>query len=569
MEIKQALADALARETGQSASEIEKLIETPPDPAMGDYALPCFSFAKTLRKAPPLIAQELSEKIALPKGFLRVETKGGYLNFFLDPAFIARKVLEDILSNGEKYGHSDEGKGRVVTIDYSSINIAKPFHIGHLSSTVIGHALYNLFNSLGYQAVGINHLGDWGTQFGKLIVAYQKWGNHDEIEANGVRSLLDIYVKFHDEAEKDESLNDEARAWFKKIEENDTEAVALFDWFKEVTLRDVSRVYDMLGIKFDSYAGESFYNDKMDRVIDELKAKNLLTFDQGAGVVQFPEEDNMPPCLILKADGATLYATRDLAAAIYRKEHYDFDKNLYVVAYQQNLHFKQVFKVLEMMGYEWSKDCVHVAFGMVSMEDGTLSTRKGRVIFLEDVFKKTIERAKEIITEKNPTLEDKDNIAQQIGVGALVYNTLSSSRIKDIVFSWDRALAFEGETGPYCQYTYVRARSVLRRAEEQNFDFQSKQIDYSLLSDPHSQALIKLLAAYPDAIRQACEQYEPFILTRQITQICQAYNKFYFENRILDAAEEEKRARIALSKVTADVIKGGLSLLGIETPEKM
>lgn len=564
-DIKKMLAESFCESTKMDAQDIYQLLEAPRDSKMGDYALPCFVLAKSLRKAPPIIAQQIVSETIKPNFVARIEAVGGYVNITIDPSFLAQTVLEPIRAQGQQYGSSTEGENRVICIDYSSINIAKPFHIGHLSSTAIGHALYNIYAFLGYQPVGINHLGDWGTQFGKLIVAYQTWGDHDTIERDGVRALLDIYVKFHDEAENDPSLNDQARQWFKKIEDDDTEALELFSWFKEITLKEVSRVYEMLGITFDSYAGESFYNDKMDRVIDELRDKDLLEKDDNAWVVKFDDNEKMPPCLILKADGASLYATRDLAAAIYRKEHYDFYKNLYVVAYQQNLHFRQVFTVLNMMGYTWSKDCEHVAFGMVSMEEGTLSTRKGQVIFLEDVFQKAIEKTLAIISEKSPQLENKEHVAQQVGVGALVYNTLAASRIKDITFSWDRALSFEGESGPYCQYTHARCCSVLAKAES----LPTNAIDYNALNDPHALALIRLLGNYPQVIRQACEQNEPFHITRQVTDIAQAYNKFYYENRILDAALNERDARLVLTQATRDVIAGGLSLLGIAAPEKM
>lgn len=563
--IKTTLAELLSQSAQMTAQEIYNLLEVPPNPAMGDYALPCFAMAKVLRKAPPLIAQEIAASTQKADFIQSIEAMGGYVNITIDPAYLAQTILEPIRAQGKQYGSSTEGNNRVVCIDYSSINIAKPFHIGHLSSTAIGHALYNIYQFLGYQPVGINHLGDWGTQFGKLIVAYKKWGDSTIIEEQGIHGMLELYVKFHEAAEADDSLNDEARHWFKKIEDNDPEALEIFNWFKEITLKEVAHIYDMLGISFDSYAGESFYNDKMGPVLDTLREKHLLVQDNNASVVKFPEEDKMPPCLILRSDGATLYATRDLAAAIYRKDHYDFYKNLYVVAYQQNLHFRQVFEVLHLMGYEWSKDCEHVAFGMVSMEDGTLSTRKGRVVFLEEVFQKSIDKTLAIITEKSPDLENKELVAQQIGIGALIYNTLASSRIKDITFSWDRALSFEGESGPYCQYTHARCCSVLRKAGQ----VPTGAIDYSTLTDSHAIALIKLLGTYPQAIQQACAQNEPFHVTRHVTDIAQAYNKFYYENRILDATPSERDARLALTKATSDVLASGLHLLGISAPDKM
>lgn len=568
MDFKRALAQALSTPTEMKQEDAYAVIEVPPQRSMGDYAFPCFQLAKSMRKAPQAIAADLAESLPLPDGFVRLEAQGPYLNAFVDPEARAFDVLSDVMASDGKYGQSDEGAGRVITIDYSSINIAKPFHIGHLSSTAIGHSLYRLCRHLGYHPVGINHLGDWGTQFGKLIVAFDKWGDIEAIEAGGVRELLKIYVRFHEEAETDETLNDEARAAFKSLEDNDPEAMRLYEWFKEITLRDVNHIYQILGIEFDSYAGESFYNDKMDRVIDELREKNLLVQDQGAWVVKFPEEEKMPPCLILKADGATLYATRDLAAAIYRKENYDFYRSLYVVAYQQNLHFRQLFKVLEMMGYDWAKDCKHVAFGMVSMEDGTFSTRSGKVIFLDDVFARATERALELIQEKSPDLENKEAVAQQVGVGALVYNTLSASRIKDITFSWDRALSFEGETGPYCQYTHARCCSVLRKAGNA-VPSSLDGVDLASLSDSYAQALLAEIGQFPDVLHRALEECEPFLLTRSVTSICQAYSRFYYEKRILDAPENERAARLLLTDATRQVIKIGLYLLGIEAPDQM
>lgn len=565
MDFRTEIAAALAAATNLPAGELSAMLETPPNPEMGDYALPCFKLAKAMRKAPPAIAEMLKNESAFPEFVARVEVVGGYLNFFIDRAVFVREALVPVLSLGAAFGSSDEGAGRAVCIDYSSINIAKPFHIGHLSSTVIGHALYNIFNFLGYKAVGINHLGDWGTQFGKLIVAFRRWGDRKQIEQGGVRAMLEIYARFHEEAEKDESLNDEARAAFKAIEDAEPEALELFDWFRTLTLKEVQRVYDLLGIKFDSYAGESFYNDKMQPIVDELKEKGLLELDEGASVVRFPEEDNMPPCLILRSDGATLYATRDIAAAFYRKATYDFAKSLYVVAYQQNLHFKQVFKVIEMMGHEWAKDLVHVAFGMVSTTDGTLSTRKGKVVFLEEVLKESIEKTRAIMKEKSPDLENMDQIAQDVGVGALVFSTLSSARIKDIVFDWDRALNFEGETGPYCQYTHARCCSLLARA---GYD-PDAEVDFSLITDAESIEVARLLHEFPGVVKSACEKYEPYLIARFVVDLAQAFNRFYLAHRILGEPRDVQNARLALTACARQVIATGLKLLGIAAPEKM
>lgn len=564
MDNKQQLANALSKTVGIEAEELVTWIETPPDPKMGDYAFPCFRLAKTMRKAPPQIAQEICASISLPDFIGRAEVAGPYLNFFANKDTLAKQVVSKVLNEGEAYGSSTEGNGKTVCVEYSSINIAKPFHIGHLSSTVLGAALYRIYKHLGYETVGINHLGDWGTQFGKMIVAFLRWGNGDKEKCGSVRELVKLYVRFHDEAEKDESLNDEARAWFKKIEDNDPEAMDLFLWFKEITLRDVKKVYDMLGVEFDSYAGESFYQDKMQPIVDELREKNLLKLDDGASIVDLSEYD-MAPCIILRSDGATLYATRDLAAANYRKATYDFYKSLYVVAYQQNLHFKQVFKVLELMGRDWVKDCVHVNFGMVSMEDGTLSTRKGKVLYLEDVLDASIEKTLEIIKEKSPDLEDKENAARDVGVGAVVWGALYNGRIKDIVFSWKKALNFDGETGPYAQYTHARCCSVLRKAD----GFDKENIDYSLISDDASTALIKAIGALPDIIKEAANKNEPYLISRGVIDICSCFNKFYFDNRIMDDDAQTRNARLALTEASRIAIKTGLYLIGLKAPEKM
>ena len=545
------------------AEEIRGLLAIPPDPAMGDYAFPVFRLAKALRMAPPKIALALADAWHADD-VARAEALNGYLNFFLNRVNFAKDALNTVLSAGEKYGASDMGAGKTVCLDYSSINIAKRFHIGHLSTTMIGHSLKRIYQFLGYTTVGINHLGDWGTQFGKLICAYKKWGSKDDVEKNGVNELVRLYVKFHEEAEKDPSLEDEGRAWSEKIEQGDEDARGLWNWFKELTLKDTARVYDLLGVSFDSYAGESFYIDKMGRVIDELKEKGLLTISEGASVVDL-SEDNMPPCLILRSDGASLYHTRDLAAAIYRQDTYHFDKCLYVVAYQQDLHFRQLFRVLEKMGYSWAKNCVHVAFGMISYEGQALATRKGHVVYLEDLLNQAQQKALDIINEKSPNLEDKETVARQVGIGAVVYADLSNNRIKDIDFHWDRALNFDGETGPYVQYTHARCCSVLRKAA----DIALPDPDYAALADDESQALLRLLGRFPDVIKEAADKYEPSMITRAVTDIAQAYNKFYYEHRILDDAPATASARVALTRAVKNVIKTGLWLIGIESPERM
>ena len=476
----------------------------------------------------------------------------------------ARDILQSVMEAPDKWGSGTEGNGRTVVLDYSSINIAKRFHIGHLSTTMIGNALRRIYDFLGWKTVSVNHLGDWGTQFGKMICAYKRWGSREAVEAGGVDEMTRLYVRFHKEAETDPGLEDEGRAWFKKIEDGDPEALEIFNWFKEVTLRDAMKVYDVLGVRFDSYAGESFYNDKMDRVIRELKEKNLLKESEGALVVDL-EAYKMPPCLIVKRDGATLYATRDIAAALYRKDTYHFDKCLYIVAYQQDLHFRQWFKVVELMGYPWAGDQLeHVAFGMVSYEGQTLSTREGRVIYLEDLLARAQEKALEVINEKNPDLENKEEVARQVGVGAVVYSDLQNSRIKDIDFWWDRALNFDGETGPYVQYTYARCCSVMRKAGRQ-----ADSPDFSVLQDDEAQAVLRLLARFPEDVRSACHTNEPFMVTRAVTDIAKAYNKYYYEHRILDGSEEAQSARVMLTDAVRSVIRTGLFLIGMEAPERM
>lgn len=543
--------------------DIAALLEVPPDPAMGDYAFPCFKLSKALRMGPPMIAKKLSEAVSRPE-VARVECVGGYLNFFFNRENFARELLGAILAAPEKWGASDAGAGKTVCLDYSSINIAKRFHIGHLSTTMIGNSLKRIYDFLGWKTVSINHLGDWGTQFGKMICAYKRWGDKETVEKGGVEEMTKLYVRFHAEAEKHPELEDEGRAWFKKIEDGDPEALSIFRWFKDVTLKDAMKVYDVLGVSFDSYAGESFYADKTDRVVNELREKGLLKESDGALIVDL-EEDNMPPCLILKRDGTTIYATRDLAAIFYRKDTYHFDKCLYVVAYQQDLHFRQIFKVVEKMGYPWAKDeLVHVAFGMVSYEGQSLSTREGHVVYLEDLLRRAQEKALQIIREKSPNLENKEDAARQVGVGAVVYSTLQNSRIKDIDFWWDRALSFDGETGPYVQYTHARCCSVLRKTPEN-----LPAPDYAALSDDESQALLRLLSRFPEAVSEACLRNEPSIVTRATTEIAKAYNKFYYEHRILDDDPAVTAARIALTQASQQVIKTGLYLIGVAAPERM
>lgn len=544
--------------------EITALIEVPPNKDMGDFAFPCFKLAKVFRKAPNMIAVELSEKIEAKGVISNVTPLGGYINFFVNKSQLAETVIKDVLTKKEKYGHSDLGKDKTIVIDFSSPNIAKPFHIGHIRTTVIGNALYKIYDSQGYNTVRINHLGDYGTQFGKLIVAFKLWGNKEAVEANPIPELLKLYIQFHDEAEKHPEMEDEARAWFTKLENGDKEAKELWQWFRDESLKEFARVYDLLDIEFDSYNGESFYSDKMDRVIDIIKDKGLLKESQGTNIVDL-EEYNMPPALITKNDGSTLYMTRDLAAALYRKENYDFEKCIYVVGSQQSLHFQQLFKVLELVGFEWAKDMVHVPFGMVALEEGTMSTRKGRVVFLEDVLKQAIEKTKETMLAKNPNALNVDEIAKQVGVGAVVFQELSNSRIKDYTFSWSRTLSFEGETGPYVQYTHARCCAVLRKAEEEV----TTDINYELLNDVDSAEVLKVIASFNKTILNAMRKNEPHIITRFVLDLAQAFNKFYHDNSILVEDAELRKARLALVAATRQALENGLKLLGMQAPERM
>ena len=545
-----------------SAETLSGMLETPPDPAMGDFALPCFKLSKSLHKAPPMISDALSAEISSPM-LSRVESVKGYLNFFVNSSAYAQNVVETALTDGASYGGSNEGAGKSIVIDYPSINIAKRFHIGHLSTTMIGNALYNMYKFLGYTVVGVNHLGDWGTQFGKMIAAYKRWGDEETVRQGGVDEMVKLYVRFNTEAKENPALEDEGRAWFKAIEDGNEEALRIFSWFKEVTLKDAERVYDMLGVKFDSYAGESFYNDKMEPVVEELREKSLLVEDQGAQIVKL-DDYNMPPAIILRSDGATLYMTRDLAAAKYRHDTYNFDKCLYVVAYQQDLHFKQLFKVMDLMGWDWAKGCEHVNFGMVSFEGQTLSTREGRIVYLEDLLNQSVEKAASIIEEKSPGLENKEEVARQIGIGSVIFFALYNGRIKDIDFWWDRALNFEGETGAYVMYTHARCASVLRKAGEC-----TAEPDYAALSDPEAQAVIKLIDSFPGLIRSAIDRSEPSIITRFSCDLAKAVNKFYYERRIMDDDMGTRAARLNLTKAAKQTIATALKLIGINAPERM
>lgn len=549
-----------------SENEIYEMIEIPANEEMGDYAFPCFKLAKEYRKAPNMVAKEILE--ALPKAdfIAKAENVNAYINFFVDRVLLVRQTLDEIMSTKESYGLAKEKDRGNIVIDYSSPNIAKPFHVGHLRSTVIGNSLYRIFEALGYNCVGVNHLGDWGTQFGKLIVAFKKYSSKEQVEEKGIAELLRIYVLFHDEAEKDPSLDQQARDYFTKMEQGDEEALLLWQWFKEISLKEFQRVYDMLGVTFDSYNGEAFYNDKMADVIKELEDKGLIEVSEGAKIVKLDEE-NMPPCLITKKDGSSLYATRDITAAKYRKETYDFKKCIIVTALQQNLHFAQWFKVIEKMGYPWAKDLVHVPFGMVSMESGALSSRKGNVIFLEDILNEAIQRIKTIIEDKNPNLENKDVVARQVGVGAVIFDDMYNNIIKDIQFSWERVLNPYGETGPYVQYAHARACSVLRKSNADATFYQG--IDYTKITDEYSIALIKELGRFKEVIQLAADKYEPSFVARYAVHVAQAFNNFYNNNTILTEDTSLRNARLALVLAVTYTLKNALYLLGIEAPEEM
>ena len=562
MDYKVKIAELIKQHVDLEVEAIEKLIEIPPKPEMGDYAFPCFQLSKVMRKAPNMIAEELKGLID-SEGFERIESLGPYLNFFVDKGVFAKNTLNKVLEEGDNYGASNIGEGKTVCVEYSSPNIAKPFHVGHLFTTAIGNSLYKMFKKEGYNTVGLNHLGDWGTQFGKLISAYNRWVDEEALEKAPIDELLRIYVKFHEEAKKDPSLEDEARANFKALENGDAEATALWNRFRDLSLKEFERVYDILDVKFDSLNGEAFYNDKMDVVVDELKEKGLLVESNGAQVVML-EDYNMPPCIVLKADGASIYATRDLAAAMYRKKTYDFHKCVYVVGTPQALHFKQVFKVLDLAGHEWAKDCVHVGFGLVKFADRKLSTRDGSIVLLDDLLREAVEKTMEAIKDKEE-IKNKEEVAKKIGVGAVIFTYLKNSREKDIVFDWKEILSFEGETGPYVQYAYARGNSILERAGEF-----SGSIDYSKLSSKEEFELVKSLGNFNNVITLALDKLESSRLTRYVIEVAKGFNKFYNAHSVLNLEDEElKRARLNLVKASLQVIKNGLELLGIGVVEKM
>jgi len=546
-------------ECGFTAEAIAEMFEYPPADK-GDIALPCFKFSKALRMGPPQIASKLTENLAID-GIEKVETAGGYLNFYVKDEYLTKTVLAEILAKGKDCGKTDLGHGKTVLLDYSSPNVAKPFHIGHLGTTVIGHSLKMLHEYCGYKCFGINHLGDWGTQFGKLIVAYRRWGSREAVEEKGIEELVALYVRFHKEAEEDKALEDLARAEFTKLEHGDEDNLALWKWFVDISIREYKKTYELLGIEFDSYCGESFYTDKMDEQVNLLRDKGLLKIDEGASIVDL-EEYKMPPCLILKKDGSTLYPTRDIAAAVYRKRTYDFEKCLYVTSAGQSLHFAQWFKVAELMGYDWANRLVHIPYGTVSINGAKLATRTGNVVLLADLFDSAIAKVKEIIEEKNPTLPDKDEVAKAVGTGAIVFGYLSNNRIKDINFILENALSIEGDTGPYAQYTYARASSILEKAG----DF--TPVTPAQINE-HEKALIKTLALFKEKVLAAIADYEPSVIVHYILDVCSDFNRFYHECPINSAEGDTRSFRLSLCKGTQNVLGAALSLICMKAPEKI
>lgn len=563
--MKSKIAELIAQHVdGLSADDISVFIEIPPRAELGDFAFPCFRLAKTMHKAPNMIASELKSSIGDIDYIDDIQVQGAYLNFYINKKLYAKNMIDAALS--DDFGSSDKGRDKVICIDYSSPNVAKNFHVGHLRTTIIGNSLYKIYSKLGYKVIRINHLGDWGTQFGKLIVAYKKWGSKEAVEQNGIAELMSLYVKFHDEADSNPELMDEARAWFSKMEQGDEEALSIWQWFKDISLIEYKRTYDLLGMDFDYYLGESFYRDKCQNVVDRIKNAGLLKESEGAMIVDLSEYD-MAPCIITKKDGSSIYATRDLAAVFYRKETYHFSKCLYVTGQEQKLHFAQVFKVVELLGNDWAKDqLVHIPYGLVSLEGAKLSTRSGNIIYAEDILHEAIDKSLEIIKEKSPNLPDKENVAKMVGVGAVLFNDLYNQRIKDVSFSWDKVLNFDGETGPYVQYTHARCSSVVRLAED--FDINAP-IDYSVASEDDAMDLLKTISRFPKVINDAAEKYEPSVVARFAVDVAQAFNKFYNSTRINVPEKNIRNTRVLLTYLTKKTIRESLALLGIEAPEAM
>ena len=564
---KNVIANEIAKVLKMDVTEIEKSIEKPKGVGNGDYAFPCFRLAKELRKAPPMIAEDIKTKIELDKKLIEnIEVVGGYINFFVNKENLTTEVLQDI-SETKEYGKSEIGKDKNIVIDYSAPNIAKPFHIGHLRSTVIGGALYNIYKYLGYHVTGINHLGDYGTQFGKLIEGYKRWGKEYNIDENPIDELTKIYIRINQACKEDEKILEECRNNFKKLEDGDPYCKELWEKFKDLSLKEFKKVYDILGSHFDSWNGEAFYSDKMPEIIQILEKSGKLVESEGAKIIDL-EDKNMAPCIIEKSNGSTTYATRDLAAIMYRARTYDFDRALYVTSYEQILHFKQVFEVAKLLGLpeKYTNGLEHVPFGMVLTKDGKMSTRDGKVVKLEELLNEAIQRAQKIIEEKNPNLENKEETAKKVGVGAVIFNDLANSRVKDEIFDWDTILNFQGETGPYIQYTYVRTRSVIEKAGGVP---DIKEVDVNYLLDDFSSRIIKLIYDFEETLIQVTEKNEPSILSRYLIDLAKAYSNFYNENKIIVEDKNLQNARVYLTYSVGTVLKIGAQLLGIEMPEKM
>ena len=564
---KEEIAKKVSKATDLDWKTLEEYIEIPKDSKNGDYAFPCFRLAKELKKAPPVIANEIKEKIEIQEPIEKIEIAGGYLNFYIDKEMLTKEVLKQI-EKQENYGETKIGNGKNIVIDYSAPNIAKPFHIGHLRSTVIGAALYNIYKYLGYNTIGINHLGDYGTQFGKLIEGYKRWGNEYDIEKEPINELTKIYIRINEACKEDEAILNACRDNFKKLEDGDSYCIEIWEKFRKLSLKEFQKVYDLLGSKFDSWNGEAFYSDKMQEVIDILQNTGKLIESQGAKIIDLEEQGINTPCIIQKTNGSTTYATRDLAAILYRARTYDYDKALYVTSYEQILHFKQVFEVAKLLGLneKYTKGLEHVSFGMVLLPTGKMSTREGNIVKLEELLQEAIQRAKQIIEEKNPSLENKEEVAKKVGIGAVIFNDLANSRVKDEIFDWDTILNFQGETGPYIQYTYVRTKSVLEKA---GYLPKLEEIKIEKLTDIYAQNIIKLIYSFEDTLIQVTNKEEPSILSRYLIDLSKAFSSFYNENKIIVEDKKTQDARIYLTYATGKVLKIGAKLLGINMPDKM